>query len=195
MSEPGARESHNASLPGSPEPAGRVIWITGPPACGKTTLARLLVGALRARGVATLWLDSDDLRPVLVPGITAGSYTREGRDEFYGALAHIARLGAEGGAAVVISATGSRRAYRDAVRAAALRFTEIELRCEEEILRRRDVKGLYRRAGTGEITDLPGAGATYELPEHAEIVLESGALTPEQMLESVLRKLGISGGP
>jgi adenylylsulfate kinase-like enzyme len=168
-------------------PAGTVVWITGPPASGKTTVARLLIGGLKSRGHACLWLDSDDLRAALTPEAT---YTDADRAAFYRALAQIARLGAEGGATVVISATGSRRAFRDELRAAVSRFVEVWLRCDEAVLRRRDVKGLYRRADAGDIRNLPGAGAAYEPPEHAEIVLDADRASPEELAETILRELG-----
>ncbi len=94
---------------------GAVVWITGVPASGKTTLARGLRATFAAQGLPTLWLDSDDLRPVLAPN---AGYGAAGRDAFYAALAHLARLGAQGGVTVLISATASRRTYRDTTRAA-----------------------------------------------------------------------------
>jgi adenylylsulfate kinase-like enzyme len=90
-----------------------------------------------------------------------------------------------------MSATGSRRAFRDDLRAVLPGFIEVWLRCEPPVLRQRDVKGLYRRADAGEIEHLPGCGAPYEPPVAAEVVLDSGATPPSLMLEAVLEKLGI----
>ncbi|HKY31484.1 MAG TPA: adenylyl-sulfate kinase [Candidatus Polarisedimenticolia bacterium] len=162
---------------------GLIVWITGPPASGKTTLARLLVGRLRAEGAACLWLDSDDLRGVLTP---APAYSDAERDWFYGVVAHVARLGALGGAAVVISATGSRAAYRERLRGQVARFVEVALRCDPETLRSRDPKGLYAAADAGRITGLPGHGAPYEESGAAEILLDASHAPPEELLEKVL---------
>ncbi len=167
---------------------GRVIWITGRPAAGKSTLAKGLLQALEARGTVTLWLDSDDLRDVITPNPT---YTDAERDQFYRAVAHIARRAAEGGATVVISATGSKRTYRDELRRAMSRFTEVWLTCEREELRRRDIKGLYAKSQTGEIDNLPGVGAAYESPVNAEVVLDTGKVSPQDGVEAVLRHLGL----
>lgn len=171
--------------------AAAVIWITGPPSSGKTTLARLLIQELREQGLASLWLDSDDLRGALTP---SADYSEKGRAAFYAALSHVARLGAEGGVWVVISATGSRRRFRRDLRAAVPRFVEVWLRCDDAVLRKRDVKGLYRRAEAGEIAHLPGHGAEYEPPERAEIVLDSDVSSPARMLEAVLVHLGLVPG-
>jgi adenylylsulfate kinase len=167
-------------------PFGSVIWLTGLPATGKTTLARALGNALRARRVATLWLDSDALRPVLTPHAT---YTDAERDHFYGMLGHLALLAAEGGVTVVVSATANRRAYRDAVRAKAARFCEVHLTCSPEALRGRDIKGLYAGSAAGHITNLPGLGAGYEPPLRPELTFETDHVAPAEAAEAVLKTL------
>ena len=104
---------------------GSILWITGLPASGKTTLARSMVEAIQARGQVTLWLDSDDLRKVLTPQAT---YSDQERDLFYASIAHIAYLAAQGGAVAIISATATKRAYRDALREKCRSFAEIFLK-------------------------------------------------------------------
>ncbi len=165
---------------------GAVVWITGVPASGKTTLARGLRATFAAQGLPTLWLDSDDLRPVLAPN---AGYGAAGRDAFYAALAHLARLGAQGGVTVLISATASRRTYRDTTRAAVARFVEVFLECGPSALRSRDVKGLYAAADAGRITTLPGVGAPYERPERPELRVDTSEQGPEEVLAEVLELL------
>jgi adenylylsulfate kinase len=171
---------------------GQVLWITGRPATGKSTLAKGLLQVLADRGVSTLWLDSDDLRPFLTPNPT---YSEPERDQFYKAVGHLAALGARGGVFVVVSATASKRTYRDAVRALVPHFTEVWLTCDREELRRRDVKGLYRAAESGEIQNLPGVGADYESPKTAEVVLDTSQLAREQAVAAVLRHLDSKAQP
>jgi adenylylsulfate kinase len=169
---------------------GFVVWLTGLPASGKSALAERLVAALRARARPSLWLDSDDLRRVLTPDAT---YDPAERDRFYAALGHLAALGAAGGGAVIVSATASRRAYRDAVRARVSSFVEVHLVCGEATLRSRDPKGLYQAAAEGRVTALPGAGAAYEAPEAPELALDSERLDPAHLADAVLRYLDARG--
>ncbi|MDX1631911.1 MAG: adenylyl-sulfate kinase [Thermoanaerobaculia bacterium] len=171
-------------------PPGGVVWITGHPASGKSTLAERVVEVLRGRGTVTLWLDSDDLRRTLTPDPT---YSEEERDRFYGSLGHFAVLGAEGGAVAVVSATAPRRRYRDDVRERVSRFAEVFLECETEVLESRDPKGLYAGARRGEIERLPGLGAPYEAPTDPELRLDSGELEPEELAEAVLDWIEAAG--
>ena len=168
-------------------PVGQVIWITGLPASGKTTLARALIARLSERGRATLWLDSDRLRHVLTPNAT---YTDGERDWFYGVIAELAELGAAGGACVVVSATALKRAYRDRTRARVERFFEVYLECEREVVEARDPKHLYARSKHGAISNLPGAGAAYEVPLSAELTFDSGRTSPEAMAVAIIAAVG-----
>jgi adenylylsulfate kinase len=166
--------------------AGAVIFVVGVPASGKTTLAQGLILELRRRGVPTLWLDSDDLRAVLTP---APTFSDPERDWFYGAIGHLAWRAAQGGVTVVISATASRRRYRDELRARVRRFVEVWLTCGDDVLRTRDPKGLYRAAAAGSISRLPGAGAAFEAPLAAELTFDTSVGDVSQRIDEVLRWL------
>lgn len=165
---------------------GRVIWLTGLPRSGKSTLARGLLDALAERGQATLWLDSDDLRAVMTPNPT---YSDAERDAFYATVGHLARLGAAGGVTVVISATASKREYRDVVRRAVPAFIEIWIRADDATLRARDNGGLYRDADAGAANTVPGAGVEYEAPTDAHLELDSTSMSPAEMVAAVLALL------
>lgn len=169
-----------------PPSVGRALWLVGVPASGKTTLARAVIARLRSRGMCTLWLDSDDLRRVLTPSPT---YDDEERDQFYGALVHLARLGVDGGATVVISATAHQRTWRDSLRNQVGRMDEVWLAPAREVVIKRDPKGLYRAAELGEIDTLPGVDVAFEPPIHPALVFDSGAHSVEAMAESILERL------
>jgi adenylylsulfate kinase len=146
---------------------GHVVWFTGLPSSGKTTLARMLQDRLEGRPVL---LDSDELRVVL----DAGAYERTHRDAFYSRLGRLAALLAAQGHVVLVAATASRRAYRDAARALSPHFVEVWVKTPLAECERRDVKGLYARARAGDAPHVPGIGEPFEEPTHAEIIADGG---------------------
>jgi adenylylsulfate kinase len=162
------------------------LFLTGLPASGKTTLARFIQQSLAARDVPTQLLDSDELRKILTPEPT---YTDMERDWFYRTLAYIAGLLTKNGVNVIIAATAPWRVHRLAARRRIKRFAEIYLVCPEEVCRRRDPKNLWKKADQGKITNLPGANATYEVPEEAEVIVDSVQLDPAQAAMIVINQL------
>ncbi|MCD6443617.1 adenylyl-sulfate kinase [Candidatus Bathyarchaeota archaeon] len=170
--------------------AGWVMWVTGLPSSGKSTLARGVAERLRRLGVKVEVLESDELRRVLTPN---PSYSEEERRWFYGVLVYIAGLLARNGVNVIIDATGNRRAYRELARKRFERFVEVYVRCPLEVCMRRDVKGLYRKALEGVVKTLPGLQTPYEEPRNPEIAVDTDRLSPEESVETVLdglRSLG-----
>jgi adenylylsulfate kinase len=148
---------------------GIVVWLTGLPQSGKSTLARRVRDRIAPRRSCVL-LDSDDVRAAI--GISR--YGLGERDAFYRMLAGLAGLLAREGHVVLVAATAPSRAYRDAARAAAPAFAEVWVRTPIAECEARDTKGLYARARRGEAPDLPGIGVAYETPEAPEIVADGG---------------------
>jgi adenylylsulfate kinase len=169
---------------------GFVIWLTGLPTSGKTTLANALSLLLSERGISVQVLDSDDLRRRLTPHPT---YSHEERDWFYDMVIFLAELLTSNGVNVVIAATASRRAYRNQARSRIKRFAEVYVDCPEEICRKRDSKGLWKRADKGEITELPGAGAPYEPPDSPEVKVDTSELSIEEAVHQILNDLEKQG--
>lgn len=168
---------------------GVVVWLTGPPASGKSTLARRAQAALRARGRPVALLDGDELRAALHP---RPGYSVAERDAFYATLADLAALLARQGLIVVVAATAHLRAQRARAREHAPRLIEVHLAVAPEECARRDPKGLYRAARAGEISGLPGADLPYEPPLAAEVTATGGE--DERALARLLA-LVEAGGP
>ena len=145
---------------------GAVVWFTGLPASGKSTLARRVRDAL-CEGVI---LDSDELHAVL--GTEA--YAHAERDAFYGVLGRLASMLARDGQLVRVAATAPCRAHREAARALAPCFLEVYVRTPLETCAVRDPKGLYARARAGDAPDLPGVGAPYEPPLAPDAIADGG---------------------
>ena len=161
------------------------VWLTGPPASGKSTVARALSEALRRRNVPAVILESDALRAILTPEAT---YEPGERDRFYAEVADLAGLLVRQGVPVIVDATAPRRAHRDRLRAAVRDFFEVLVATPHEICVRRDPKGLYARARGGDAPHLPGATEAYEAPEKPDVVV-SGTAPPEQSAQEILRSL------
>lgn len=148
---------------------GAVVWFTGLPAAGKSTLAATLVARLRERGASAVLLDSDQVRDALVP---PPGHDGVARDGFYRTLAGLAALLARQGLVVAVAATAHRRVWRALARALAPRFIEVYVDTPLAECQRRDPKGLYAAASA--LPHLPGVNVPYEPPQAPELVARGG---------------------
>ncbi len=175
-------------MPGSEK--GFVVWLTGLPASGKTTLARVLERRLREVGWRVEVLDGDEVRRWLSP---EAGFSREDRERHLRRVAHVSKLLARNGVAVVASFVSPyrsvRREVREIVEAEGLKFVEVYVKCSLETAMKRDQKGLYKRAVRGELKNMTGVQDAYEEPDSPEAVVDSETMTPEQEAEVVLETL------
>ena len=155
--------------------SGAVVWVTGLPASGKSTFARLLRDRLRARGVQAALLDGDAVRAALVP---SPGYDAAGRAAFYETLGNLAVALCEDGTVAIVAATAHRRAFRDRVRERAPRFVEVLIDVPADVCAARDPKGLWATARAGGAPELPGGGVAYEPPLAPEVVARGGEDEP-----------------
>lgn len=158
--------------------SGVVVWFTGLPSSGKTTLAAKVAAALQQRHSVVL-LDGDDVRAALRP---EPGYSEEERDAFYETLARLAALIAEQGQVVLVPATAHLRFFRERARTLAPAFLEVFVDTPLEECVRRDSKGLYALGGP----EVPGVGVPFEPPESAEVVVRPG----DEGVEAVVSRLG-----
>jgi adenylylsulfate kinase len=164
--------------------SGRVVWITGLPASGKSTLAERLAARLQERGVCRAVLDSDAVRASLSP---PPGYGAQGRDDFYTTLARMAALLAAQDMVVVVAATANLRRYRELARELAPGYIEVHVDTGASECEARDPKGLYAAARKRDITNLPGVGSTYEPPERPDVIAHGGF--DQAALEELLARL------
>ncbi len=143
--------------------SGVVVWLTGLPSSGKSTLARELAARI---GAGALLLDGDQVRDALRP---PPGHDEAARDAFYETLARLAALAASQGLTVLVPATAHRAAFRSRARALAPAFLEVFVDTPIAECERRDAKGLYARARRGEIAGFPGVQLTFEAPTNAEV--------------------------
>ncbi len=143
-----------------------VVWMTGLPSAGKSTLAtrlqQLLAGAIV--------LDGDEVRQA----IDMHGYDPVARDSFYRVLARLAALVARQRVIAIVAATSPSRTHRAFAREVAPRFIEVFVDTPLAECARRDTKGLYAAARTGGVANLPGDGAAYECPTSPDVIAHGG---------------------
>jgi sulfate adenylyltransferase/3'-phosphoadenosine 5'-phosphosulfate synthase len=168
-------------------PEGFVVWFTGLPGSGKTTLAKALLEELESRGLPHVQrLDGDVIRQDLTRDL---GFSKEDRDENIRRVSVVASLLAQNGVATLCAFVSPYREARREARARAARFVEVYCRCPLPILVERDPKGLYKKALAGEIRGFTGVDDPYEEPERAEVVCETGEESVEESCAKVLRHL------
>ena len=169
---------------------GFVIWITGLPASGKTTIARRVEEVLRDMGYRVEFLDGDEVRRWLSP---EAGFSRRDRERHLRRVAYVAKLLARNGVAVIASFVSPYRSVREVARRLVerdgLKFVEVYVKCSLEECMRRDPKGLYRKALRGEIKDMTGVQDPYEEPLNPEVVVDSERTQPDTCARRILDKL------
>ena len=161
--------------------AGATLWLTGLPSAGKTTLATALAARLEGEGVRRVeLLDGDEVREFLSKGL---GFTREDRDTNVLRIGWVAAALARHGVLVLASVISPFAATREAVRALhddkGAGFLEVHVSTPVEVCSERDVKGLYARQLSGDLTGLTGVDAPYEAPVAPDLRVPTQELTLE----------------
>ena len=164
------------------EKKGFVLWFTGLSGSGKSTLADEVYDSIAANGNRVEKLDGDVMREVF----PATGFNKEDRDAHIKRVGFIASLLEKHDVIVVASFISPYREARRLAREMCSNFVEIFISASLEECERRDVKGLYKRARAGEITNLTGIGSPYEEPENAEIVVDTETQELEESLAQVM---------
>ncbi len=165
-----------------------VLWFTGLSGSGKSTVARRLEERLYRMGVHTFFLDGDNLRHGLNGDL---GFSPEDRKENIRRAAEVAKLAFEHGNLVLACFISPYRADREFARSLIPdgRFLEIYVRCDIEVCKRRDPKGLYARALRGEIRNFTGIDAPYEEPVAPELIVETDLHSTEEIVAQIVEEL------
>jgi adenylyl-sulfate kinase len=168
------------------EHKGFTLWFTGLSGSGKTTLARGVEAILRERGTKVEVLDGDIIRQNLSKGL---GFSKEDRDTNIKRIGFVCKLLTRNGVVAIGSAISPYREVRDLVREDIGRFVLVYVKCPVDVLIRRDVKGLYKKALSGEIPNFTGISDPYEEPLDAEIVVDSSEQSPQESVAKIIAKL------
>jgi len=165
---------------------GFVVWLTGLPGSGKTTIARALEPKLRAMDWPVEILDGDEIRQTLSKGL---GFSREDRETHLKRVIYVAKLLSRNRVAVIGALISPYRNIRDFARKETTNFLEVFVKCSLETCAKRDPKGLYKKASTGQIKDLTGPQDLYEDPLNPDLVVDTEKLTLTESVEIILSKL------
>ena len=179
-----SRETH-AKIKGQ-KPA--VLWFTGLSGAGKSTIANLVEKKLVARGRHTFLLDGDNVRHGLNRDL---GFTEADRIENIRRVGEVARLMADAGLIVLTAFISPFRAERHMVRRMVSEgeFIEIFVDTPLEEAERRDEKGLYAKARSGELKNFTGIDSPYEPPEAPEIHIDTTKLSAEAASDLIVEEL------
>ncbi len=166
--------------------SGFVLWLTGLPNAGKTTIGDEIFRKLRKKQLAVIRLDGDIIRRTVSKNL---GFSKKDRDKNIERAALMAKSLNDQGNIVVASFISPYRKQREKVRKKIKKFVEVYLSASLEICEKRDTKGLYQKARLGEIKNFTGISHPYEPPLNPEIELRTDKESIAQSVNQVIRYL------
>jgi bifunctional enzyme CysN/CysC len=165
-----------------------VLWLTGLSGAGKSTIANIVEKKLLRMNRHTFLLDGDNVRQGLNKDL---GFTDADRVENIRRVGEVAKLMSDAGLIVIAAFISPFRAEREMVRAMMKpgEFFEIHIDTPLADAEARDVKGLYKKARSGELKNFTGVDSPYEPPEDPEIRVDTTTLTAEEAAEEIVRRL------
>ncbi|BAQ62421.1 adenylylsulfate kinase [Geminocystis sp. NIES-3708] len=168
------------------EQKGVTIWFTGLSGAGKTTISHQVELKLREQGYKLEVLDGDIVRTNLTKGL---GFSKEDRDENIRRIGFVSNLLTRNGVIVIVSAISPYREIRDEVREKIGNFVEVFVNAPLSVCEDRDVKGLYKKARSGEIKMFTGISDPYEAPLNPEIECRTDLEELDESVNKVLQSL------
>jgi bifunctional enzyme CysN/CysC len=171
---------------------GAVIWLTGLSGAGKSTLAMALERKLFAQGASVYVLDGDNVRAGLNSDL---GFSVSDRAENIRRIGEVAALFADAGTIVITAFISPMKRDREIARkAAGDRFHEVYVSADVETCERRDTKGLYKRARSGDISEFTGVSAPYEAPDAPELTLDTASASVDACVNELIAYVAAASG-
>jgi adenylylsulfate kinase len=169
-----------------------IIWFTGLSGSGKSTLAHAIEEELYRRGCKTFVLDGDNVRQGLCGDL---GFTPQDRVENIRRVGQVAKLFLEAGVIVLTAFISPYRSDREIVRNMVEHGSMITVYCDAsiEVCENRDVKGLYKKARSGQLPEFTGISSPYEPPINPEVTIETGTAKLEDCVKQVIDELVLRG--
>lgn len=162
---------------------GLVIWLTGLPCSGKTTISKNLEKYFLKLKKKVQVLDGDILRK----GINSDlGFSKKDRDENIRRVAYVSEILANNGINVIVAFVSPYRKMRSFARKVCPNFIEVYIECDIEECKKRDVKGMYKKALIGEIGDFTGVQDPYEIPKNPEIIVNTKKENIKQGVDKII---------
>jgi adenylylsulfate kinase len=164
---------------------GLLIWFTGLSGSGKSTVANLLERKLYEKGIHTFILDGDNIRSGLNSDL---DFSSESRKENIRRIGEVSNLFVNNGTVALSAFISPFRSDRDQVRSivGSDRYLEIFVDCPLEVCEKRDVKGLYKKARAGEISNFTGISSPFEAPENPDVHLRTDKDSKEDCVTKIM---------
>jgi len=171
-----------------------LLWFTGLSGSGKSTIANLVEQDLHKLNINTYTLDGDNVRKGINNDLT---FSPQDRTENIRRIAEVANLMIDAGLVVLAAFVSPYKKDRENIKSIVkdVNFVEIYIDASIEECERRDVKGLYKKARAGEIKNMTGISAPYEVPLQPDIVVrtenEDAAEAAKRIIEYITPKLNL----
>ncbi|MEA3506692.1 MAG: adenylyl-sulfate kinase [Elusimicrobiota bacterium] len=169
---------------------GFVLWFTGLPCSGKTTVAVRVARELKQRGLNIERLDGDIVRESLTSDL---GFSKKDRNENIERIAFLSKLLSRNGVGVIAAFVSPYKEIRKKVRESVTNFIEVFVDCPPSECEKRDVKGMYKLAREGKIDNFSGVSDPYEKPENPELTIHTHKETVSESVEKIIMYMAEHG--
>ena len=169
---------------------GYVLWLTGLPCAGKTTIGDKLFEVLKRKGFSVVRLDGDVIRKSINKNL---GFSKKDRDRNLEIVSDLAKSLNDKGNIVIASFISPYKEQREKIRKKIKNFIEVFINAPLKVCEKRDSKGLYKKARLGEIKNFTGVSDLYETPTNPDIELKTDKESISQSVNRIIEYLVKNG--